>query len=482
MGAKQKMQKGRQSSALKQAGWDGLMSDEHTERGRAIAEPAAMSPCEPDIAVTPSAHQSADLGKGRNKIPIRIWYALAMLTVMNILAAMDRVALSILLEPIKIEMALSDKQLGLLSGMAFALFYALLGLPIAALADRKSRVKIVSICLAIWSAMTALGGIAQNYTHLFLARMGVGIGEAGCIPPAHSLIGDYFGRTRRAMALSLFNAGAAVGGAGGMFLIGWLAQEHGWRTSLQIVGLFGLPIALLSILTLREPARPQTATASRETPFQTIVALLRRPAYVHIIAAFSLSQVCAHGFSPWVPPFLIRSFGMELPEIGAWLGGFSVGGGMVGVLAGGFLASALMPRDLRWELWIPTIALTITACCIVVVVLSQSAALTLSMIAITHFMGGAAAVAVSGIQSFAEPHRRATAVAMVMLLGSLIGGGVGSYLIGMTSDLLMPTLGSESLRYAFLLVSLIQLWGALHYWLASRNAATSRIVQSEPSI
>jgi predicted MFS family arabinose efflux permease len=415
------------------------------------------------------------MAKPISKLAPRTWYALAVLTVMNILAAMDRVALSILMEPIKIDMALSDKELGLLSGLAFALFYALFGLPIAALADRTLRVRLISICLMIWSAMTALSGLAQNYVQLFLGRMGVGVGEAGCIPSAHSLIGDYFEHTKRPLALSLFNAGAAIGGAGGMFLVGWLAQTHGWRASLQIIGLIGLPVALLSILTLREPQRPQSATSTKETPFQTIRALLGRPAYIHIVIAFSLSQACAHGFSPWVPPFLIRSYDMGLPEIGAWLGGFSVGGGMMGVLSGGFLASTLMPRDLRWELWIPTAALTITAVCIVIVVLSHTIWLALLMIFVIQFMSGAAAVAVSGVQSFAEPHRRATAVAMVMLVGSLTGGGAGSYLIGLTSDLLNPMFGAESLRHAFLLVALIQVWGAIHYWLASRSAINSRL-------
>ncbi len=408
------------------------------------------------------------------RVPWNTWYALAVLTAFNIFAGMDRVAISILMEPIKNELILSDRQLGLLSGVAFALFYALFGLPLAWLADRSSRVRLISWCLALWSAMTALGGVAQNYSQLFLARTGVGIGEAGCIPPAHSLIGDYFSREKRPLALSLFNSGAAVGAACGMFIVGTLAQNLGWRAALQVVGVIGLPLSLLAISTLREPQRPHSITSTKESAFQSISALLGRPAFVHIVIGFSLSQVSAHGFAPWEPPFLMRSFNMKLPEIGAWLGAISVGGGAMGVLAGGFLTSSLMPRNFRWELWIPTAALAIAAPCLLAVVLSGAPWMALSMIAIIHFMTGAAAVAISAVQSVAEPHRRATAVAMVMLIGSM-AGGLGSYLIGLTSDLLMPMFGKESLRYSFLSVSVIMLWGSAHYLFASRAYADSRI-------
>jgi predicted MFS family arabinose efflux permease len=406
------------------------------------------------------------------RVPWKIWYALAILAAANIFAGMDRVSISILMEPIKHELILSDRQLGLMSGLAFALFYALFGLPLAWLADRSSRVRLIAWCLALWSMMTALSGTAQNYSQLFLARTGVGIGEAGCIPPAHSLIGDYFSREKRALALSLFNSGAAIGAACGLFVVGSLAQSLGWRAALQIVGLFGLPLALLTILTLREPQRPRSNTSTKETAFRSISALLSRPTYVHIVIAFSLGQVSAHGFAQWEPAFLMRSFNMRLPEIGAWLGGISVGCGAVGVLAGGFLTSSLMRRNFRWELWIPAGALAIAAPCLLGVVLSRAPWQALLMIGVIHFLAGVAAVAVSAVQSVAEPHRRATAVAMVMLLGS-VTGGMGSYLIGLTSDLLLPMLGKESLRYAFLSVSAILLFASVNYLFASRAYAKS---------
>jgi len=426
------------------------------------------------VASTPVMPSPAQPTGTPQRVHWKTWYALAVLTAFNIFAGMDRVAIAILMEPIKLDLLLSDKQLGLISGLAFALFYALFGLPLAWLADRSSRLRLISWCLALWSAMTAMSGMAHSFVMLFLARTGVGIGEAGCIPPAHSLIGDYFSRERRPLALSLFNSGAAVGGACGLFVVGTIAQHFGWRAALQIIGIIGLPLALLAWTTLREPLRPQSDTPTKESAFQSIRALLGRRAYVHIIIGFSLSQVSAHGFAPWEPPFLMRSFNMQLPEIGAWLGAISMGCGAGGVLASGFVTSGLMRRDVRWELWVPTASLAIAAPCLVGVVLSGASWVALLMIAIIHFMTGAASVSISAVQSVSEPHRRATAVAMVMLIGSMMGG-LGSYLIGLTSDLLMPMFGKESLRYSFLSVSGIMAWAAVHYFLASRSYAKSRI-------
>jgi predicted MFS family arabinose efflux permease len=411
----------------------------------------------------------------RARVPAASWYALAVLTLINVFSFVDRIALSILMEAIKLDLHLSDQQLGLLSGIAFALFYAILGIPLAALADRSSRVKLISACLALWSLMTALSGLAKNYPQLFLARMGVGVGEAGCIPPAHSLIGDYFPRQKRALGISLFNAGAAVGVAGGMFFVGLLGETLGWRHSMQIIGLMGLPLALLTILTLREPPRPRTE-AAKETPLQSIGALLKRRAFVNLAIAFALGQVCTDGTSQWIPTFLIRSFGMGMAEVGAWIGGITAAFGVVGVVSGGVLASALLPRDPRWELWIPTISFTICIPLFAMMALAPSVAVVLAMKAIiTFFSAAGAAVATAAVQSFAEPHRRATAVAMFLFLASLLGAGIGPYLIGLASDLLAPTFGAESLRYAMLVACVMLVWAVTHYYLSSRGTLRDRL-------
>jgi MFS family permease len=410
------------------------------------------------------------------KVSASSWYALSVLTFINIFCYVDRVALSILMQSIKADLHLSDAQLGLLSGVAFALFYAVLGVPLAMLADRSSRVKLIATCLTIWSAMTAFSGMARNYPQLFLARMGVGIGEAGCVPPAHSLIGDYFPREKRALAISLFNTGAAVGVSAGMFLIGALGEKWGWRASLQIIGLAGLPLALLTFLTLREPPRPKSDRDRKETALQSIRALLSRRSFVHLAIAFSLGQVATQGFSQWAPTFLIRSFGMGMAEVGAWVGGITAGGSILGMLVGGFMAAWLLPRDLRWELWIPAGAFTICTPIFAAMVLSPAAWMVLTLKGFVAILGAiGAGVAIAAVQTYAEPYRRGTAVALVLFLASLLGAGAGPYIIGAVSTALEATMGKESLRYALLISPVMLAWAVVHYLLATRTTLKDRV-------
>jgi predicted MFS family arabinose efflux permease len=410
-----------------------------------------------------------------SRIPKASWYALAILTSIHIFSQMDRVALSILLQLIKTDLHLSDAQLGLLSGLAFALFYALLGVPLAWFADRTSRLRLISVCLVLWSAMTALGGFARTYTQFFLSRVGVGIGEAGCLPPSYSLIADYFPRTKRALAISLFNTGAAIGMIGGMTLTGYIGEHYGWRAALQIIGVAGLPLAAITILTLREPARPK-ADRPVETMLQSLWVLLRRRTFMHLSLAYALSHVATQGYSQWAPSFLMRSFDMKPTEIGAWLGGMGAAGGMLGVVSGGVLASWLVPRDQRWEIWIPAGSVALCTPLYVVMVLSPQAWMNLLANGIIAFLTGVAGIATATVQSYTEPYRRATAVAIMMFLLSLLSSGIGPYLIGLTSDLIAPAMGGESLRYALLVASVMLFWSLAHYALAIRSAAHDRVM------
>jgi MFS family permease len=381
------------------------------------------------------------------------------------------------MEAIKVDLDLSDRQLGLLTGLAFALFYATFGVPLARLADRTSRVKLIAACLALWSVMTALSGMARNFPQLFLARMGVGIGEAGCVPPAHSAIGDYFPRQRRALAISLFNVGAVIGAAGGLFFVGALAENLGWRSSMIFVGLAGVPLAILTFFTVREPKRPKTYDPKGEKASETILALLKRPAFLHLALAFSIGDICSQGFGNWSPTFLIRSFGMGMAEVGGWVGLSKALGGILGMLTGGLLASWLIPRDARWELWIPTAALAACMPIFIIMILSPWAWLVLAMMAVIAFFGAlGSGVAIAAVQTFAEPHRRATAVSLVLFLASLLGAGIGPYLIGLVSDLLEPTFGRESLRYALLISCVMLVWGVIHYAIAARRTHKDLVI------
>jgi predicted MFS family arabinose efflux permease len=325
--------------------------------------------------------------------------------------------------------------------------------------------------------MTALGGLARSYPLLFLSRVGVGIGEAGCLPPSYSLIGDYFPRAKRALGISLFNTGAAIGMIGGMTLTGYLGEHYGWRAALQIIGLAGLPLALVTIITVREPARPN-ADRPAETMLQSLWVLLRRPTFMHLSIAYALSHVATQGYSQWAPSLLMRSFGMKPTEIGAWLGTIGASCGMLGVLSGGFLASWLVRRDQRWELWIPAGAV---ACCtplFIVMVMSPYVWLNFLANGIIAFLTGVAGIVTATVQSYTEPYRRATAVAIMMFLLSLLSSGIGPFLIGLTSDLLAPAVGGESLRYALLVASTMLLWSLVHYTRAMRSAANDRAMYS----
>lgn len=427
------------------------------------------------VAVSSLAADATEGDDGNRRVPMASWYALAVLTSIHIFSQMDRVALSILLQLIKADLKLTDAQLGLLSGLAFALFYALLGVPLAWLADRTSRLRLISVCLVLWSAMTAVGGMARTYTQFFLSRVGVGVGEAGCLPPSYSLIADYFPRTKRALGISLFNAGAAVGMMGGMTLTGYLGEHYGWRAALQIIGLAGLPIAAITLITLREPPRPKSDRPA-ESMWQSLWVLLRRRTFMHLSIAYALSHVATQGYSQWAPSFLMRSFAMKPTEIGAWLGGMGAAGGMLGVVSGGFLASWLVPRDQRWEIWLPAGSVAICTPLYIVMVLSPVAWANLLCNGVIAFLTGVAGIATATVQSFTEPYRRATAVAIMMFLLSFLSSGIGPYLIGLTSDQLAGVAGGESLRFALLVAAVMLFWSLGHYLLAMRSAANDRVM------
>jgi len=414
--------------------------------------------------------------RGGAKVAASNWYAVAVLALINCFALMDRVGLSVLMELIKHDLHLTDAQLGLVSGLAFAVFNVLLGLPLAWIADRYSRVKLISTCLTLWTAMTALSGFAQSYAQLFLARVGVGVGEAGCHPPAHSLISDYVPREKRALGIGLFNTGSATGSAVGMALIGVLGQHFGWRAALQIVGLMGLPLALLAYFTLPDPPRPAQHKETIEPPWRSVGTLLRRPAFVNLVLATSIALVGSMGFSAWLPTFLIRSFHMKMAEAGAWIGGTTSSFAIVGTVVGGLLMSRLFRRDSRWELWLPAGAVAICAPTFVAMILSPHVWVLLLLHAATSFLGAiAVGTSMSSLQSFAEPHRRATAVAIALLLSSLLGTGGGPTLIGFVSTALEPRFGAESLRYALLIVPGLLLWSVAHYALGARTALRDRV-------
>jgi len=412
----------------------------------------------------------------RPRISLSSWYALALLFGVNLFAQLDRMALSILQEQIKVELHLTDQQLGLLSGLAFALFYSTLAIPLARIADRSSRTRVLAICLALWSLMTAVSGMARNFSQLFIARMAVGVGEAGCLPAGHSLIGDLFPRDRRAIAVSIFQSGSVLGASVGLLIVGMLGETYGWRLSLQTIAVAGLPLALLLAMTARDPRNAQTARETREPARHALAVLLRRRTFVHLLIGYSLSTVCSNGVTQWLPSFLMRSFAMSMVEVGAWSGLALLVGAVGGLLLGGFMVTWLSARDRRWELWLPAVTMAMALPMFILMFLSQSVWTVLVLKALSQFLGAiSGGVAIASVQSFSEPHRRATAIALVLFVSALLGQGLGPFLIGTVSDMLAPTYGRESLRYALFISCIMLAWSIVHYAVAARTSEADRV-------
>jgi MFS family permease len=397
-------------------------------------------------------------------------YALGLLLVIYVMNFVDRSILSILLQPIKAEFQPSDTALGLLSGIAFAAIYSTLGIPIALWADRGSRKTIVSLSLFVWSAMTALCGVAASFPQLLLARIGVGIGEAGCSPPAHSMIADYFPPERRATAFGIYSLGIPIGGAFGVLAGGWINEWFDWRTAFLVVGLPGVALAIVSQLTLREP--PRSAAHATSDPASALAVarhLGSLASFRHLSIAGSLHALVGYGVGTWNAAFLMRSHGMGTGEAGTWLAGLALVAGGLGTYLGGTWTDRLGRRDARWSLWLPGLAMVVAAPFSVGFYVLPSAHAALACAAPAALLGATyLAPTFATTQALAPPHMRAAASAVLLFLLNLIGMGLGPLAVGIASDALSARLGEASLRWALLLVTLVNLWSAAHYALGAR--------------
>jgi predicted MFS family arabinose efflux permease len=384
----------------------------------------------------------------------QVWYVVFLLTVVNVVNYMDRMALAVLAPAIKRDLGLSDSQLGLLVGLAFSLFYAVCGVPIARWADRGVRRNIIALALATWSAMTALSGAAQNFWHLFLARLGVGAGEAGCLPPAWSILCDHVPLKRRPTIFAIHGAGLYAGIMVGMVLAGWLGQIIGWRWTFVVLGLPGLALALVVWLTLREPVRGALDGNSNTEAMplgRTLVALWNVPTYRALIALYVLNGFVQYGLHQWWPSFYARVFDLSLGSVGAYLG-MAVGAGSgIGILLGGFIASKVVERDIRRPLLIGVVAtaLAMPACLGSLFATSQS--VSMACVWLTSILWGVSNGPVAAaLNSVVAPRMRATASSLTVVFAAVLGFGFGPFCVGLLSDLLAPSFGTQSLRYAML--------------------------------
>lgn len=405
-------------------------------------------------------------------------YALGVLFLGYVVNFIDRSILAILLEPIKHDLSLSDSELGLLGGLAFALFYATLGIPIAALADRWSRVKVLAISMIIWSAMTALCGMASNFITLLIARIGVGVGEAGASPPSHSLISDYFPIESRATALSIYALGIPFGSMVGNFVGGWGAEELGWRTTFFLVGIPGILVAFLILATLKEPPRglsekreikpDGTAPPAMKDVFRF---LWTKKSFRHIGFAAGLHAFVGYGAGTWNAPFLIRSHEMPITEVGSWLAIIS-GIGAIGTFAGGFLGDKISDRtgDRRWYLWVCGISTLIMVPFQLTAYLYDELWAVIPSLFVVSILGGMyLGPSFAMTQGLVTLRMRAVASAILLFMLNIIGMGLGPYFVGIASDLLAPNFAIHSLRYALCIAVLANLWAATHYFLGART-------------
>ncbi len=421
----------------------------------------------PDASASPST-RPAQASQGYRA------YVLAMLVLVYTFNFIDRQIVAILAVPIKAELRLSDSQLGLMGGLAFALLYTTLGIPIARLADRASRTWIMTGALALWSAMSAACGLAHSFVQLFLARLGVGIGEAGGVAPAYSLICDFFPQHQRARALGVYSFGIPIGGAAGVVIGGVIASQVSWRVAFFAVGLAGLFIAPLFRLTVREPPRGAFDGSSAPPPqssFVSVVRVLRRKRSFWALAlGGAASSMMGYGMFFWAPSFLVRSFGLGVLQASLGFGAIVLIGGVTGIWLGGAAADRFGGHRKAAYALVPAIAFVATTPFYVAGVLSTTLWMAVALLLVPTALGLAwLGPVLSALQHIVPHNMRVTASAIFLFINNLIGIGLGLPLIGALSDAMHVRFGSESLRYAIVAGSGFYLIAAGFLWLASRR-------------
>jgi predicted MFS family arabinose efflux permease len=400
-------------------------------------------------------------------------YVLFILVVVYTFNFIDRQIVGILAVPIKADLGLTDTQLGLMGGLAFALFYTGLGIPVAMLADRFSRTWIMTVALTVWSAMTAASGLATNFGQLFLARLGVGVGEAGGVAPAYSLISDYFPPGQRARALSIFSFGIPIGSAIGIVFGGIIASLINWRYAFFIVGLAGIIIAPIFRLTIKEPLRGQYDRQRSDTQVPGLKAilntLLSKPSFWLLSLGASCSSMMGYGVFFWLPSFFVRSYHLSLLNASLFYGAILLIGGLAGIWAGGWLGDRFGHSQHAQYARIPAIAFVATVPFYILAILSPTLTLSFFVLLVPTALGLIwLGPVISVIQHLVPPNMRATASAIFLFINNLIGIGLGTFAIGLLSDTLQAQFGDDSLRYSILAGTGFYIIASVLFFLAAR--------------
>ena len=401
-------------------------------------------------------------------------YTLAVIVLIYASSHVDRQIVSILAESIKQDLLLSDSQLGFLIGLSFALFYATLGIPIAILADRYSRRNIIAISVIVWSGMTALSGLAANFFQLALARIGVGIGEAGSSPPSHSMIADLFPLEKRGAAMGIYAAGINLGVLIGFLVGGFIDEWYGWRMAFFIVGVPGIFLGLLMFFTVREPMRSSPPKPLPKNLFKevwnTFVLMMSIPSLRHIVIGCTLVVFVGYGTTYWNGVFFRRLHGLSPSETGvllALIGGI-IGG--VGTFFGGWLADRLAQRDQRAYVWLTAAVKILIAPFVAWFYFETDTRIAAYLLAFIAFFGGFyLSVSFAMTQTLLPPASRALGAAILLFCINIIGLGLGPFVVGILSDFFSAEHGADGLRYALVIVTLLNIWGSYHYYLAGRS-------------
>jgi MFS family permease len=435
---------------------------------------------------------------GQSPLLTRTWYAyyvLGMLTLGYILNTMDRSQiLAAALQAIKKDFAASDFQMGVLTGIPFAVFYSVMGIPIAAWADRSSRRTVLSLAVASWSAMTAIFGMSVNYVMLFTARVGTAIGEAGGSPPSHSLISDYFPKSRRGTAFAVYALGVPIGSSLGAAYGGWGVQNLGWRYTFILAGVPGIALGLLMWLTIKEPPRGLSdgvaGGAGERAPVPGMLEVLRtlwqKRSFRHLTLAAALHSVVWYASSAFNNAFLQRSHQMTAGEAGYWIAVLSAIAGF-GTFLGGIAADRMSARrnDRRWYMWVPGIATLLCVPFQFLAYLSTDWVVVMPSFVGLMFMAAMFfAPSFAMTQALATLRMRSVATSLLLFIQTLIGYGLGPSVTGRISDMLRDSYQQDALRYALVIIGIVNVWAALHYVLGGRTLrqdleATERLATAQ---
>lgn len=396
-------------------------------------------------------------------------YTLFLLVLVFTSSHVDRQIVAILQEPIKAAFQISDTQLGLLTGVMFALFYATLGMPMAMWADRRNRRNLIAFSITLWSAMTALCGAAQQFWQLLIARMGVGVGEAGSNPPSHSIISDLYPAHERGTAMAIFGIGVNLGVMLGYLIGGWVNEWLDWRWAFVVAGVPGLLIALIVRFSMLEPPRGY-ADGITEKPvappfWQVVKFMLERSAIRHLLAGNMLVSFAGYAAIAWAPVYFQRVHGMSTGESGTILAmAIGIGGG-IGTFLGGYLADKWARYNEGWRAWVITLSVVFYAPAALLGYVATDATHAALWFVFPAALGGVyIGTSFAILQSQLAVQMRSVGAAINLFLLNIIGLGLGPLTVGMISDFMAPEVGIDSIRYGLAFTVVIMIWGAVHYF------------------